>query len=207
MSRIHTVLPLLIVIGLLLQGCSSDDPVTPEDPGASKGVAYTRTTGTSYENSYEFARSIEGEASISPFDVGVGTTGSLSETFSESVTVTEEESTEVTCEISGIEGKTIIFSVWQSVERYSFVDENGEPYTDPNYTFSDLGTIEIRGDHEILQSAIFDYQAPWEAFQNPGRVLAGRSGDRIGILVDTRGCARGPSLPAGPVTIRIEFGR
>ena len=127
------------------------------DPGFQKSVSYTRTNGTSYENSYAFARSIEGEASISPFDVGIKATGSLSETWSSSVTVTEQEDLSVTHTVTGIDGKTIIFSVWQSVERYSFVDEDGNPYTDPNYTFDDLGNLEIRGDHEILQSAIFDY--------------------------------------------------
>ena len=40
------------------------------------------------------------------------------------------------------------------------VDEDGNAYTEPNYTFDDLGRAVIIGDHEILQSAIFDYRQP-----------------------------------------------
>jgi hypothetical protein len=28
----------------------------------------------------------------------------------------------------------VIFSVWRSVERYTFVDADGNPYADPHYT-------------------------------------------------------------------------
>jgi hypothetical protein len=53
---------------------------------------------------------------------------------------------------------TVIFSVWRLVERYTIVDALGNPFTDPNCTFGNLGSVEIRGDHEVLRSAIFAYQ-------------------------------------------------
>jgi len=72
--------------------------------------------------------------------------------------ITEETSFDLTHSVNGIGGKTVIFSVWQSVERYTIVDAEGNPYTDPSYTFEDFGSAEVRGDHEVLQSAIFDYE-------------------------------------------------
>ena len=128
------------------------------DEGASKSVTYTRTTGTAYGNSMEFAETTEVESSISPFDVGLSLKNTITETYGESVEITEEESESRQYTVTGLTGKTVIFSVWESVERYSFVDADGNPYEDPNYTFSDLGTTAIRGDHEVLQSAIFAAQ-------------------------------------------------
>lgn len=125
------------------------------DEGASKSVAYTRTTGTSRTSSYDFAEATDVTAQLTPFDVGLSLSNTITETFSESVEVTEEESEEVTHTVTGLAGKTVIFSVWESVEQYSFTDAEGNPYTDPNYTF-DLAPMPIRGDHEVLQSAIFE---------------------------------------------------
>lgn len=128
------------------------------DEGASKSVTYTSTTGTAYGYSWEFVESTNVTAQIMPFDVGASLEHTLSEAYGESVEVTEEVSESKEYTVTGLTGKTVIFSVWESVERYSFVDAEGKPYTDPNYTFSDLGTTAIRGDHEVLQSAIFDAQ-------------------------------------------------
>jgi hypothetical protein len=125
------------------------------DEGASKSVAYTRTTGTARTSSYDFAEATDVTAQLTPFDVGLSVSHTITETFSESVEVSEEESEEVTHTVTGLTGKTVIFSVWESVEQYSFTDAEGNPYIDPNYTF-DLAPMPIRGDHEVLQSAIFD---------------------------------------------------
>lgn len=128
------------------------------DPGFSKSVSYTRTRGTSIEATTSFAETLDAELKGgAPKEVIGGSLGySVTETFSTSRQVFEQESETVTHQVTGISDKTVIFSVWQSVERYTFVDAEGHPYTDPGYTFADLGMMEIRGDHEILQSAIFD---------------------------------------------------
>lgn len=128
------------------------------DPGATKSVTYTRTTGMSTTDASSFGETLEASASFAPEGIGPAISSATTETFSTSREVTEEESVSAEYTITGIEGKTIVFSVWRSVERYTFTDENGNPYSDPNYTFGDLGYAEIRGDHEILQSALFDYQ-------------------------------------------------
>lgn len=126
------------------------------DEGFSKSVSYTVTHGASMSASETFAETTEVGASLSPFDVGLSVKDTTERTHGRTSEITEETAVTVTHELSGIQGKTVIFSVWQSVEAYSFVDENGDPYTDPSYTFADLGNLEVRGDHEVLQSAIFD---------------------------------------------------
>ena len=129
------------------------------DPGFSKSVSFTRTHGTSTSESETFARSLDAELTLgSQAPIGASLKGTLSETFSTTREVTEETSETVTHQVTGLDGKTVIFSVWRSVERYTIVDELGNPYTDPAYTFADLGSAEVRGDHEVLQSAIFAYQ-------------------------------------------------
>ena len=128
------------------------------DPGTSKTVTYTSTHGTKMSVSSTFAETTEVGASISPFDVGVSLNETTERTFGRTSEIAEEESVAVSHQLTGIEGKTVIFSVWESVERYIFVDENGDPYTDPGYTFTDLGDLVIRGDHQILQSAAFDLE-------------------------------------------------
>jgi hypothetical protein len=128
------------------------------DPGAEFAVTYTRTQGTSFTSSYTFTRTINGEIAIqAPKEVvGAKLGGSLSEAFGTQTTITEETSVEVQRTFSGIDGKTVIYSVWTSVERYSFVDEKGNPYEDPNFTFDDLGNAEIVGEYEWISSTAFD---------------------------------------------------
>lgn len=130
------------------------------DPGASVAVTYTKTEGTSSSESTTIAHTLNGELGGSAAgDMITGSLGySLSHTFETTVEVTEEESTSVTRTITGMNGKTVIYSMWGSVERYTVVDANGNPYTDPNFTFSDLGDTEIRGEYEWLQSTAFDYE-------------------------------------------------
>ena len=130
------------------------------DPGSTFEVSYTRTQGTSYEHSYTFTRTISGEVSLqSPKEiVGAKLGGSLSEAFQTTVGVTDETSVTVTRTMTGTEGKTVIYSVWESVEHYTFVDKNGEPYTDPNFTFGDLGSADIQGEYEWISSTAFDYE-------------------------------------------------
>ena len=135
------------------------------DPGATFEVTYSRTTGTSDQTSYTFTRTISGEIALqTPKQVlGAKLGGSLSEAFGSTVTITDEETNEVTRTMAGIEGKTVVYSVWSSVERYSFVDGDGNPYTDPNFTFEDLGNAEIKGEYEWISGTQFDYAPAGDA--------------------------------------------
>jgi hypothetical protein len=130
------------------------------DPGSTFEVSYTRTQGTSYTSSYQFTQTINAEVAVqAPKQVvGAKLGGSLSEAFGTSVGITEESSVTVTKTMTGREGKTVIYSVWASVERYVFVDADGNAYTDPNFTFNELGSAEIKGEYEWISSTAFDYE-------------------------------------------------
>lgn len=130
------------------------------DPGSTFAVEYTRTQGTSYGHSFTFTRTISGEVGVqAPSEVvGAKLGGSLSEAFETNVEVTEETSVTVTRTMTGMEGKTVVYSVWTSVEAYTFVDQDGNPYTDPSFTFSDLGEAEVKGEYEWISSTTFDYE-------------------------------------------------
>jgi hypothetical protein len=128
------------------------------DGNTEFSVEYTVTEGTSSTESTTIAHTLNGSLGASA--TGQAITGSLgysfSYTFNTSVTVNEEHSRAVTRTVTGSAGKTIIYSVWGSVERYTVVDADGNPYTDPSFTFSDLGVSEIRGDYEWDQTTTFD---------------------------------------------------
>lgn len=128
------------------------------DPGASFAVQYTRTQGTDYSSSDTITRTLNGELGVEPFNVGLKLGGALSDAFQTSVTVQDQTSVTVTRTMNGIDGKTVVYSVWESVERYTFVDKDGNPYTDPNFTFSKLGSADLQGDYEWISSTSFDYQ-------------------------------------------------
>jgi len=125
------------------------------DPGSSFSVSYTRTEGTSTADAYTFTRTLNAEVDLSAVAAKLG--GSLSQAFETTVTINEETSTTVTRTMSGMDGKTVIYSVWASVERYSVVDKDGTPYTDPKFTFADLGTAKIQGEYEWISSTAFPY--------------------------------------------------
>ena len=128
------------------------------DSNTEFSVAYSITEGTSSTKSTTIAHTLNASLGASaPGQVITGSLGySFSYTFGTSVTVNEEHNRTVTRTVTGEDGKTVIYSVWGSVERYTIVDANGNPYTDPNFTFSDLGVSEIRGDYEWDQTTTFD---------------------------------------------------
>lgn len=130
------------------------------DPGATFEVSYERTQGTAIQDSYTFTRTLNAEVAAQlPNEVlGAKVGGSLSEAFGESVTVTDETTVTVTRTLTGMDGKTVVYSVWTSVEAYSLVDKDGNAYTDPNFTFSNLGDTEIQGEYEWISSTQFDYE-------------------------------------------------
>jgi hypothetical protein len=104
-----------------------------------------------------FTRTISAEVGAStPADVAdVKLGGSLSDAFATSVTTHQETSESETQTFNGKDGQTVVYSVWTTVERYTFVDKDGNPFTDPNFTFADLGSAEILGDFERLESTSF----------------------------------------------------
>lgn len=125
------------------------------DPGTRFSVSYTTSRGVSVTESEEFARALDVDLGIeySAITTSIGTT--LTETVSSQVEVSEQVSVTVEREVTGKDNKTIIFSVWRSVELFTIVDSLGSPYTDPDFSFTDLGYTRIVGDHEWHSSTEF----------------------------------------------------
>lgn len=129
------------------------------DPGTQFQVSYTYSQGVNYSNSYAFTQTLNGEVSVGSNQsvVGAKLGGSLQQTFGTGVSVSRDTTVTVTRTFNGVDGKTVIYSVWTSVERYTFVDKDGNPYTDPNFTFADLGSAVIQGEYEWISSTSFPY--------------------------------------------------
>ena len=130
------------------------------DPGATFEVSYTWSAGVNIDHSKTFTRSVNGAVSLGTEKsvVGAKLGGALSQAFTSDVQVTEENSVTVTKTLSGIPDKTTVYAAWITVERYTIVDRFGNPYTDPNFTFNDLGTAVIAGNREQIASKSFPHQ-------------------------------------------------
>lgn len=127
------------------------------DPGTQLQVSYAYSRGVNYSNSYAFTQTLNGEVSVGSEKsvVGAKLGGSLQQTFGTGVNVSQDTTITVTRTYNGVDGKTVIYSLWTSVERYTFVDKDGNPYTDPNFTFADLGSAVIQGEYEWISSTSF----------------------------------------------------
>jgi hypothetical protein len=128
------------------------------DPGATFEVSYSRTQGANHTDSYTFTRTLSGEIGADVKAVNAKLGGSLSEAFGESVEVHDDSTVTVSRTMTGMPDKTVVYAVWTSIERYSFVDQDGNPYSDPNFKFSDLGNVAIQGEYEWISSTAFDYK-------------------------------------------------
>ena len=81
--------------------------------------------------------------------------GTLSEVFSSSVTVSESRTETFSEGVTGKPGKVLQFIVWELVETYRFCDAEGNPVISENYVFGDPVLIR-RGGAVALQSTEFD---------------------------------------------------
>jgi hypothetical protein len=91
------------------------------------------TSGSSVAETESMALTIGSEVGgeFEGFSAKVST--SLTTTFSTTVTVSRSATTSFTRTLEGVEGKRTRFVLWVLRERYSFANEDGTPFTDPNY--------------------------------------------------------------------------
>jgi hypothetical protein len=118
-------------------------------------IATSYTSGTSTTETETFGRSVTASAGLSFGGLSAGIEVTLSQSFSTSVTVSEESSVSFTKTVSGENGKIVHFQVWELVERYTITDSKGEPFTDPNYLFEPV-ELHIRGVAVALEATTFD---------------------------------------------------
>lgn len=109
------------------------------------------TTGSSVTATEEFSRSIS--ATVGPPFAMVS--GSLGETFSNSITIEESATETFEQTVAGKEGKLTHFQVWELVETYTFSDEDGNPVEHELYEFVEQRFVR-RGAATFLQATDFD---------------------------------------------------
>jgi len=130
----------------------------------SEGTEYQITTtysqGISIENSYGYASTVSASVEGGLEYVGVvkaAVEESIEHSFQVSTTINEETEVSHSETVYGREGKTVVFMLWELVEEYSVVDEDGDPYTDPKYYFkANTGSATVRGVALALEATAFD---------------------------------------------------
>lgn len=105
--------------------------------GDSYSVSTTYTVGVDSTTSYEFGRSVTATVGGSYGPVSAEVSVTLSETFGESITISRQEETSYQTTVNA--GDTsVIITLWQLVERFSFSDAEGEPYAVPGIEWPEL---------------------------------------------------------------------
>lgn len=118
-------------------------------------VSTSYTRGSSRTDTEEFGRSLTVSAGAGYGPLSVSVSGTLSQTFSTSITVDESRTETFEKSVSGEPGKIIQFQVWELVDRYSFCDANGDPLSHTDYVF-DNATWTRHGSASFLQTTVFD---------------------------------------------------
>ena len=117
-------------------------------------ITYSYTVGADQTKTTELAKSLTVSATVGytpPSETGganasVTVTGSISKTTGTSETISSSTTTTQTHQVtySGAPGGAVLYSAWSSVERYSIVDSLGNPWSDPNYTYTNP-VLDVRG--------------------------------------------------------------
>jgi hypothetical protein len=96
----------------------------------------TFTAGTSTTETEEFGRSLTLGATVGYGPLSASVSGTLSESYSVSVKISQESSETFKRTVHGANGKQTRFMVWILMERYTFTDSVGEPLIHPSYEFT-----------------------------------------------------------------------
>jgi hypothetical protein len=117
---------------------AGNSEIFPNFQAGANNHSFSRswTVGTEDEQTTQFGRTVSAELGLEYQGLSgkVGTT--LSQTFGTSVSVTTTESREETFQMVIAGGTTAVFEIWNLTEQYTFVNEDGTPYADPNYVFA-----------------------------------------------------------------------
>lgn len=122
------------------------------DTEGSFSTTWTEGTETSETQTFGETVSVSGGLSLGVLSANVSE--AVSRSFSTSVTITEAVTRIFKETVRGTSGKTVRFMVWELVERYTLTDENGDPFTDPNFAVRDEALYR-RGVARALQATEF----------------------------------------------------
>jgi hypothetical protein len=96
-------------------------------------IAYTH--GASVTEIRSFARTLGASASLTTGGYSAGISGSMTSTFGTQTTVTELKETIEEHWLMAVPGQTTKYMQWKLVDRFSFSNADGTPFTDENYSF------------------------------------------------------------------------
>jgi hypothetical protein len=125
------------------------------DPNTQGEIASRYSQGVTNTETSEFGQSLTAEAGLGIGPLRASVSGTLSQTFSTAVEISETKEREFTKTVWGEPGKQIQFMVWELVEVYTVCDENGDAFEDPNYKIT-MPPMERRGAALKLQATQFD---------------------------------------------------
>lgn len=102
----------------------------------SQSFARSWSTGTDQTETEEFGSSVTAELGLTYQGLGAKVAGTINQTFGTSIAINQEETVTETYNMTIAGHTTAVFEVWNLQEEYTFVNADGTPYEDPNYTFS-----------------------------------------------------------------------
>jgi len=104
----------------------------------TRSVSFSYSSGSTTENTEEFARSLTVEIGGSWDFFSAKVSGTLSQTFTTRVEVRADTTVSVTEELAGEPGIARVMTFWVLVDEYTITDAEGNPYSDPNYVIAPL---------------------------------------------------------------------
>lgn len=115
-----------------------DSAIFPNFQQGANTQSFTRTwtAGTAQTDTEEFGRSVTAKAGLDYNGLGAEVSGTISQTFGTSVTINQAQTVSETYEMTIAGNTTAVFEIWNLQQQYTFVDADGNPYEDANYTFS-----------------------------------------------------------------------
>lgn len=119
-------------------------------------LSVSYTSGTSTTETESFGRSVTASAGLDFGALTASVEVTISQSFSTSVTISEEMTVEETYKVFGEDGKYVQFQVWEGVEIFTITDTEGNPYTDPYYVF-EPDILYVHGNGPALVATKFDY--------------------------------------------------
>ena len=124
-------------------------------PQTEGQVSTSYSSGITRTETEEFGRSLTAEVGLDFKILSARVSGTLSETFSSSLSVSDSKTETFTKIVRGKEGKVLQFMVWELVEVFRFCDAEGNPVVSDNYVFTEDRLVR-RGARVALQSTEFD---------------------------------------------------
>lgn len=103
------------------------------------------SAGSSLSETQSIATTLTSEVGAEFEGISAKVSASLTKTFSTTVTFEQSKTEEFSRTLEGLAGKRNIFVLWVLKERYSFVNEDGTPFFDPNFEFPDTPQDPLTG--------------------------------------------------------------